>query len=398
MSVRKIVYSFRFRVYGFRLLLTAAAFCQSWLRFKVQIVKLKIKGLHTAAAYCRYLFHYLLPSPYFILTTLFFLLSTFYTFSQDIHFSQFEYSPLNLNCANSGMFDGDQRFNATHRRQWSSVSEPFTTFTISYDRLISIPSEKGSHHNAGLIINSDKAGAGDFGTLQAALSYSYLFALGNDSVNFFSAGIQFGFVQRSVNFASLTFDNQFNGDAFNANAATGENLSRTTFTYADINLGLGWTSRFDNGALNGGISIQHINKPNQTFYDGAKEQLPVRWQVNLNPYFETGASLTLIPALLYMHQNTFSEFTGGMEFKFDLRKNTVRNFAFGLGGYGRLKDAIIPAVAVYYNNLRVGLSYDINTSSLKRASNKKGGPEISVQYILKKIRTKLNRSTCCPVY
>ena len=222
------------------------------------------------------------------------------------------------------------------------------------------------------MINSDKAGDGNFGTLQAVLSYSYLFALGSDSVNFLSAGLQVGFVQRSVNYSSLTFDNQFNGDAYNPTASSGENPSRTSFTYADINAGFGWTSHFDNGTWSTGISLQHLNKPNQSFYDGEKIPLPMRWQVNVNPTFKAGESLTLLPAVLFMQQNKFSEFTGGIEAKFSVKKN-ARNIAFGIGGYGRLKDAIIPAVAVYYNNLRVGLSYDINTSSLKRASNSRGG-------------------------
>lgn len=296
------------------------------------------------------------------------------------------------------MFNGDQRFDALYRKQWASVSAPYQTSSISYDRLIGAPSEKGNHHNAGLLINSDKAGDGNFGTLQAALSYSYLFALGNDSVNFLSAGIQIGFVQRSVDFASLTFDNQFNGDAYNANIATGENLSQTTFTYADINIGVGWASHFDNGTWAAGISLQHLNKPNQTFYDGAKVPLPMRWQLNLNPTFKAGESVTLIPAVVFMQQNKFSELTGGLEAKLSVKKNSTNNFAFGLGIYGRLKDAIIPAVALYYNNFRVGLSYDVNTSSLKRASNKNGGPEITVQYIIKKLRSKTNHSVCCPVY
>ncbi len=335
---------------------------------------------------------------YFVVVTFFLLLSTFYSFSQDLHFSQFEYSPLNLNPASTGAFDGDQRFTALHRRQWSAVSEPYTTFSLSYDRLLSAPSENGNHHNAGLLINSDKAGDGSFSTLQAMLSYSYLFAIGRDSVNFLTAGIQLGFTQRSLDFAALTFNNQYNGDAYVPNSATGENLSQTTFFYADINAGLGWMSHFDNGTFAAGISLQHINKPNQTFYDGAKEPLRMRWQLNVNPTFKAGESVTLIPAVLYMHQNTFSELTGGLEAKLSVKKNAVRNFSFGLGVYGRLRDAIIPAAAIYYNNWRVGLSYDINTSSLKRASNSKGGPEISAQYIFKKIRTKINHSTCCPIY
>ena len=331
-------------------------------------------------------------------TTFFLLLTSCVCFGQDMHFSQFQYSPLNLNASNTGRFNGDHRFAASHRNQWSAVSQPYQTFTISYDRPVKLSGNAFPHHHAGIVINSDKAGDGDFGTLQALLSYSYLIAIGKDSLHFLSAGVQAGIVQRSVNFSSLTFDSQFDGDVFNPSGFSGESPSQNSFAYADVNVGLNWSSLFDSGVLEGGISLQHINKPNQTFYDGDKLPLPMRWQINLSPVFKAGESVTLLPAVLFMQQSKFSELMGGLEAKLNLKKTSTRKLAFGLGAYARLKDALIPAVALYYNNLRVGLSYDINTSALTRASNGRGGTEISAQYILKKIRTKLNRNVCCPVY
>ena len=44
----------------------------------------------------------------------------------------------------------------------------------------------------------------------------------------------------------------------------------------------------------------------------------------------------------------------------------------------RLNDAIIPTFKVDYNSYSFTMSYDINTSSLKTASNGMGGFEISV--------------------
>ncbi|MEK7227019.1 MAG: type IX secretion system membrane protein PorP/SprF, partial [Bacteroidota bacterium] len=44
--------------------------------------------------------------------------------AQDIHFSQFLSSPMNLNPALAGQFDGDHRFVMNHRNQWSSVTVP----------------------------------------------------------------------------------------------------------------------------------------------------------------------------------------------------------------------------------------------------------------------------------
>ena len=63
-----------------------------------------------------------------------FLVLGFFTIkAQDIHFSLWDMSPLNLNPAMTGQFDGDYRFNGNHRNQWSSVTVPFTTYSLSGD-------------------------------------------------------------------------------------------------------------------------------------------------------------------------------------------------------------------------------------------------------------------------
>jgi hypothetical protein len=43
-------------------------------------------------------------------------------------------------------------------------------------------------------------------------------------------------------------------------------------------------------------------------------------------------------------------------------------------------DAIIPYFGLEYNNTRLGLSYDVTTSSLKTAAINRGGIEISFIY------------------
>ena len=54
--------------------------------------------------------------------------------SQDIHFSQYNLSPLNLNPSLTGAFQGDLRFIGNHRNQWSSVSNPYATFGFSFEK------------------------------------------------------------------------------------------------------------------------------------------------------------------------------------------------------------------------------------------------------------------------
>ncbi|NCP46666.1 MAG: type IX secretion system membrane protein PorP/SprF, partial [Flavobacteriales bacterium] len=52
---------------------------------------------------------------------------------QDVHFSQFFSSPLTLNPANAGIYNGDLRAIMNYRSQWGSISEPFVTMAASVD-------------------------------------------------------------------------------------------------------------------------------------------------------------------------------------------------------------------------------------------------------------------------
>ncbi|RYG43948.1 MAG: type IX secretion system membrane protein PorP/SprF, partial [Chitinophagaceae bacterium] len=54
-----------------------------------------------------------------------------------------------------------------------------------------------------------------------------------------------------------------------------------------------------------------------------------------------------------------------------------------LGSWMRLNDAIIPYIGLEFGGLRIGASYDVNISSLKAATNNRGGSEISIIYIKK---------------
>jgi hypothetical protein len=51
-----------------------------------------------------------------------------------------------------------------------------------------------------------------------------------------------------------------------------------------------------------------------------------------------------------------------------------------------------------YANFTLGISYDINTSGLKPASNSQGGLEISLSYIIKTFKPLKPGKKICPVY
>ena len=130
-----------------------------------------------------------------ILFSSFLLLATSFSYGQDIHFSQFYNSPLNLNPSLVGGFEGDFRLVANQRSQWSAVTTPYSTYGLSVDASQIFNSPVG----VGLSAYQDKAGDSDFSTFQIALGLSYTILLG-DSSHGISLGAQPSFTQRSINY------------------------------------------------------------------------------------------------------------------------------------------------------------------------------------------------------
>jgi len=58
-------------------------------------------------------------------------------------------------------------------------------------------------------------------------------------------------------------------------------------------------------------------------------------------------------------------------------------------------DALIVAAKVDYDDLSIGLSYDLNISELNNATSGKGGSEVSVVYT-PKVRSKRASPVSCP--
>src|SRR3954464_14906859 len=71
-----------------------------------------------------------MPKVFFLLA---FLAMTAKVEAQDPHFSQFFASPLTLNPALTGKFDGDLCVCGNYRNQWPNINRAYTTTPVSAD-------------------------------------------------------------------------------------------------------------------------------------------------------------------------------------------------------------------------------------------------------------------------
>jgi hypothetical protein len=65
-----------------------------------------------------------------------------------------------------------------------------------------------------------------------------------------------------------------------------------------------------------------------------------------------------------------------------------------LGSWYRFQDALIPYMGLEFGEWQLGASYDVNTSSLKAASNSRGGVEISLIFIKKYVDPNMKKLNC----
>ena len=125
----------------------------------------------------------------------------------------------------------------------------------------------------------------------------------------------------------------------------------------------------------------HLHKPKEFFLAQTTDEnrLNPRYVVHGGLDIAIGEYLSLTPGFMYLIQNTASEATVGLAFGYKFDKMN-RLYA---GAWYRVfeNDAMIAMLAYEWDGLRVGVSYDINLSDLKLASNSQGAIELSVIFI-----------------
>lgn len=301
--------------------------------------------------------------------------------AQDPHFSQFFSSPLTLNPAFTGKFDGTWRLAANHRDQWPSIPKAYVTTSGSVDFGIlkgKIP--KGDVFGIGFSGLSDQSADAALKLNYGSVSLSYHKALDEEGYNTIGAGFQATFSSAILDRNKLTFEDQLTQNGFtNPTAETFSN--GTGQNYTDLNAGILYSGS-SNGVNNYymGVSVYHINKPNLSFIDKTWN-LASRITIHGGGAFPLNDMLSFNASAIYQMQNKASEIVVGGALSALLNGDETNPTSVYFGSWLRVSDAIIPYVGIEINGLRIGASYDINTSALKAATASRGGSEFSIIYI-----------------
>ncbi|MGQ0827341.1 MAG: PorP/SprF family type IX secretion system membrane protein [Bacteroidota bacterium] len=310
--------------------------------------------------------------------------------AQDVHFSQYDETPLLLNPANAGV-QHDLRIVTNYKNQWQSVGASYKTFAVSADAKFLVQKK----HQLGLGIDffNDKSGDASLKSNQAGLSLSGIINI--DKKNLISAGIMFGYAQRSISIANLSWGSQYNGMNYDANVSSGEPVALSSFAYPDMGAGIQYSYGADepyitldnSRKINIGASVFHPQEPVYSFYADQSQKLHAK--IILHGDASIGINnknIILKPSCIFFQQGASRQINGGLMVQYILKENSKSKVnkspaAISLGGFYRAGDAVISTIKFELSHYSIGFSYDINFSSLKKASNSKGGFEISLRFI-----------------
>jgi type IX secretion system PorP/SprF family membrane protein len=315
--------------------------------------------------------------------------------AQDPHFSQFYASPLTLNPALTGRFDGSFRLATNYRSQWPTINNAFTTGTASLDMpILTNRLPQYDTWGVGIIGLTDQSGNKILRNNYVGLSTAYSKALDEDGFHQLSVGFQGVFATKRLDVSLADFEDELTAVGFTGVTSEVFTNQQVNVQYFDLNTGVLYT-----GSTNGennyyvGISLYHANRPKESFI-GGNYFLQQRITFQGGGYMPIGADKTLHGSFIHQRQAGASETVLGGAVSMNMNGEVDRPTEVYAGLWYRWNDAVIPYLGLEVANFRFGFSYDLNVSSLRTASNTQGGAEMSLIYINKPGDPNLRKVNC----
>jgi len=305
-------------------------------------------------------------------------------FAQDIHYIQFDATPLAVNPAFTGMFDGNMRVSALYRNQWASVTVPYITYGASVDAPV-YTDKHGNYLAAGLQVYKDEAGDGNLSNFSSMASVAYHKFFGSakkikdNHSSELGIGLQAGYFQKSIDITSMFFGNAYP----DANYWLG--LGNSVNYYA-LNTGLCFSqalgSKFN---FTIGLSGYNLTQPHDAMLQTQNKEVGLDKSFSgvFGANWMVADRLSLRPSVLYISRQELTAVIVGNEFHYVVIKKQANKNATSvfLGGWYRTGDVTSITAGIEFRRLRIGMGYDYNIKPLNTSDGSNGGFEVSVRYI-----------------
>jgi len=308
--------------------------------------------------------------------------------AQDPNFSQFFVSPLTLNPAMTGKFVGDFRIAGNYRDQWPAISKAYVTTTASFDMpILRSKISDLDTWGVGVMAMADKTANGVLTSNYISITTAYHKGIDEDGLHQIGIGFQGTYTSKRLDGTKLDFLDELDANGgftgVSAEPIDDQQINVTHFDFAVGALYNGSTDGYNNFYL--GASAYHLNRPKESFTGDIFYELNPRVTINAGGAVPLAdKSRTIYMSGLYSRQAGATNIVLGGAAGFMLNGDEENPTSVFFGAWTRfnnVNDAVIPYLGLEWSGFRFGASYDVNISSLKTASQSRGGIEISLIYI-----------------
>lgn len=311
---------------------------------------------------------------------------------QDAHFTVFENAISYYNPATSGLLiEGDYRISNSHKRQWKKLIKPARATNLGFD----IPmlrysgmEQRNAFMGFGINMFSERFGSSKFSRSNMNMSLMGGIKSGDHK---FSTGLQFGTGKQTVNPDGASWDSQFDGYEYDPSLPTNEAVAgKIKQRYLDLGAGFAWLWHKKNGfMMQSGVSYLHANNPNVQLdgFKGFSVEPKITAHSKIDFPFQPRGVKRMSFALygLYGMQGPHVEMLAGGSMRIFLQEASQYTYMKGntsleLGAAYRNGDAVAIIANYHRDNVNIGFSYDITTSSLGQTVGYRGGAELSITF------------------
>ncbi len=302
--------------------------------------------------------------------------------SQDLTFSQFYETPLLRNPALAGVYNGDIRVSAVHRSQWQSITVPFQTSSVGVEYKLPV-FNYNDYVTMGIQASYDVAGDIKLKRTQILPVFNFHKSLSENEDNYLSLAFMGGPIQSQFDPTQAKMDDQFVNGSYSSTNQSSQSFAQTGYTYWDASTGITFSSGFGEASrYYVGAAMFHFNKPKMNFFNSTSD-VTVEPKMVFNGGITTQLSDNnrLIGFADYFKQGGNRLFLGGVLYETDLvQYDEGDNISFSYGAFYRWNDAVVPVVRLTMHEWQMGLTYDVNVSKLKTASQMRGGFELTASF------------------
>jgi type IX secretion system PorP/SprF family membrane protein len=314
--------------------------------------------------------------------------------AQDPNFSQFFSSPLTLNPANIGNFDGTLRISSNYRNQWPGFNNAYITSTLAADG--SIFENKISQNDRigwGGLLMTDASGNGVLSQQSALIGLSYSKGLDENRNHVLNLGFQASYLNLRFNSDKANFEDELSPTGFDLQTAENFFLNGNRRSMFDFHSGIQYVGKLnENQLIYLGLGVYHLARPKSGLLN-LRYLTPMRYNLNTGGFTSLDQRNSIHYNVQLQKQGSFKEYIYGAAWNRILNEQQNRSIQGYLGIWIRNNEYTIPYMGLEWNGFRMGFSYDIGISSKKSASTQYQSAEVSLIWIKGK-ETNINNLQC----